>query len=299
MGDSEKSDKISTFLTSSKGDLFRGLEEAGLYALRLFRSWAGGELGFCPSLRILEKDVGSGSPRFKLFLPLCGQLHLSRGTDRQTVDCGELGVVLQGGGHGEEWETNPRGQYLHLFLSIPAGRVSLNVAGLGGPFGLPVDRRVFAGASFAHSDSRLLEHQLLYLCRHPEKARIHLPAFADVMLSGISLHQIRGSSPLVQKAIDRILHNPCRPELSVQETADALGCHPDTLSRRFRTETGSTFMGAVREVRMQIAADLLSSGQLPVGDVALLCGYHDHSYFTRVYRQHHGCAPSQVKHEQR
>ncbi|GEM_PF-1212649 len=293
---SEKSDKISTFLTSSTSNLVQGLqEEAGLYALRLFRSWANGDLGFPPVVRILENDMQGRTPRFKLFLPLCGTLHLDRGSDAVTVDSGELGVVLDGGGHGEFWQTNQEGHYLHLFLSIPAGRVSLNVAGSGGPFGLPEQRKAFAGASFAHSDSRLLENQFLYLSRHPDKARIHLPALADVMLSGISLHQIRGTSQLVRKAIDRILHNPCHPELSVQETASVLGCHPDTLSRRFREETGSTFMGAVRDVRMQIASDLLAGGGLPVGEVALLCGYHDHSYFTRVYRQHHGCAPSQAK----
>lgn len=293
---SEKSDKISTFLTSLHKTLPEGLkEEAGLYVLRLLRSWASGEMGFAPSLVLLEKGVVDPSPRLKLFLPLCGTLHLERGSDRVVVESGTLAVVLEGEGHGERWEPDERGEYLHVFLAIPAGRVSLNVAGLGGPFGLPVKHRIYAGASFSHSDSRLLEQQLMYLCRHPEKASVQFPAFADVMLSGIRLHQIRGTSTLVQRAIDRILQNPCRPNLSVQETAAVLGCHPDTLSRRFKHETGATFMEAVRDVRMQIAADLLAGGLLPVSEVALLCGYHDHSYFTRVYRQHHGCPPSQAK----
>ena len=54
-------------------------------------------------------------------------------------------------------------------------------------------------------------------------------------------------------------------------------------------------MTALRDVRMQVAADLLSDHALPVAEVAGLCGYHDHSYFSRVFRDTYGLPPSRYQ----
>lgn len=292
MTGSQKSDEIETFLTSRDGDLSRGIREPAPFVFRVLTAWAAGRLGEQKAVRFLESAPPAQDAPVKLFLVLRGRNHLDRGKDSLILEPGELGVVSGGEGHGERWESTAEGHYLQIFIGLPPGRLAMNLAGVGPELGLPASPRIVAGASLAHSESTLLEHILLYLRRHPESAAEWIPALVDALRSGISLHHLRGTSPLVRRAIQRLMENPCDPQVGVQWMAGQLGCHPDTLSRRFRAETGKTFLSAVREVRMQIAADLLAGGTLPVAEVATLCGYRDHSYFTRVFRQTHGTSPS-------
>lgn len=289
---SQKSDKIGTFLTSPEGDIVRGAREPAPYVFRVLTAWAAGALGAPPTVRFLEPTPTRSEVRLKLFLPLLGRNRLIRDGPPLWVEPGTLGVVLRGEGHGEEWEPDPAGRYLHVFVGLPPGRLSINLGRGGDIPGLPAGPRILAGASLAHSEISLLERMLLYLRRHPGASPRLAPALVEVMRTAVSFHHLRGESPLVQRAIDRLMENPCHPQMSVAWMADRLGCHPDTLSRRFRAETGTAFLSAVRDVRMQIAADLLAGGNLPVGEVAGLCGYHDHSYFTRVFKRIHGAAPS-------
>ena len=43
------------------------------------------------------------------------------------------------------------------------------------------------------------------------------------------------------------------------------------------------------------ARRLLASGECNVGEAAERCGFHNLSYFTKVYRRQYGRAPSQEK----
>jgi AraC-like DNA-binding protein len=289
---SQKTDHIGTFLTSPEGDPARGIREPAPYVFRTVSAWAAGGLGQPPRVRFLESTPPPKGHRINLFLVLLGRNHLARGPDRLVLEPGDLGVVLGGEGHRERWEAADGGRYLQLFIGLPPGRLSMNIAGEGVTPGHPASPRILAGASLAHSESSLLEQMILYLRRRPESSARLVPAIVDVLRTGVSLHRLRGESPLVRRAIQRLIENPCHPEVGVRWVAERLGCHPDTLSRRFHAETGRTFLSAVREVRMQIAADLLAGGNLSVGEVAGLCGYRDHSYFTRVFRDTHGTAPS-------
>ncbi|WP_084398790.1 AraC family transcriptional regulator [Henriciella aquimarina] len=54
---------------------------------------------------------------------------------------------------------------------------------------------------------------------------------------------------------------------------------------------GVSFSGELRTRRMKRAAELLSLTPLPVGEIALACGYVDFSAFSRAFRSHHGLPP--------
>jgi len=292
MKDSQKTDKIKRFLTSPEGDPVRGIQEPARYIFRVLSTWAEGTFGAEPRVHFLESSPTEKVIQIKLFFTLLGENHLQRGTDCLTLPAGDLGVVLGGNGHGEHWEPDQSGHYLQIFVGLPPGRLSMNLAGNEKSQERHSSPRILAGASLAHSESTLLEQMIRYLLKHPESASSLMPAWVNILQTGVSLHQLRGHSSLVRRAIRRLMENPCHPDVSVQWMAGRLGCHPDTLSRRFHAETGRPFLTAVRDVRMQIAVDLLADGSLPVAEVAGLCGYRDHSYFTRVFRDTHGTAPS-------
>ncbi|MEX2605862.1 MAG: AraC family transcriptional regulator [Kiritimatiellia bacterium] len=92
-----------------------------------------------------------------------------------------------------------------------------------------------------------------------------MDTLADILCGGVRLHSVPAKSRLIRHAVTAVVENPCNPSLSVQYLADQLGCHPDYLSRRFSLETGKHLMQVVRELRMEIAADLLLGKRLSVG----------------------------------
>jgi AraC family transcriptional regulator len=64
------------------------------------------------------------------------------------------------------------------------------------------------------------------------------------------------------------------------------------LSRLFRQRYGVSFQNYVLRLRLEKAAELLQSTQLPVARVALRVGYRDVSRFGQHFRRSYRCTPS-------
>lgn len=81
---------------------------------------------------------------------------------------------------------------------------------------------------------------------------------------------------------DKIAHN-----LKMGETQ---------LRRRIQTITGKNVLAYVTQLRMEKAMNLLRNDpDSLIGDIADQCGFQDVAYFSRVFKQHYGMAPSQVR----
>jgi AraC-like DNA-binding protein len=240
-------------------------------------------------LRILQgtPSVQRGA---KFFFQLAGVNCLSQDGASICPAPGELGVVLRSVEHEEVWQTDAEGGYLHLFVGVLGDRLSLNLAGLGGVCGLPVSGKVFGTASVPFAEGGLLDG-LLRFAAGTEVSPSLCRTLAAVLREGMKTREEPGISERVARALERIQRRPCDPELSVKVLAQELDCHPDYLSRRFALEVGAPLMRFVRERRMEVAADLLRGMSLPVAEVAALCGYHDHSYFSKVFRETQGLTP--------
>ena len=59
----------------------------------------------------------------------------------------------------------------------------------------------------------------------------------------------------------------------------------------FREVTGKSYGDFVRTLRVNRAKELLSHGELTVGEVARMVGYDDQNYFSRIFRDNVGCSP--------
>jgi AraC-like DNA-binding protein len=87
-----------------------------------------------------------------------------------------------------------------------------------------------------------------------------------------------------------------RPDLSVHTVAQRHGVSPRYVQRVFE-ESGSTFTQYLAEQRLAAAHKALrrASSALPIGTIALDCGFSDVSHFNRLFRQRFGCTPSDVR----
>jgi AraC family transcriptional regulator of arabinose operon len=121
-----------------------------------------------------------------------------------------------------------------------------------------------------------------------------LNALVSAMLAKVSSKR-GGLQPSAQSTAVSQVANQVRKELhrswSIPELAKISGLSPSQLFRRFKSETGSSPMGWLRQERMTLASYLLRTTDLPVSQVALQSGYQDPFHFSRDFKRVQGVPP--------
>jgi AraC family transcriptional regulator len=100
--------------------------------------------------------------------------------------------------------------------------------------------------------------------------------------------------PELYTAEDWILRNLHR-RFSVPELADAVGVSQRTLLTAFRQEHHTSIQEFVRQKRVQEAARLLSSTQMPIKEIAVRVGIPDLQAFNKIIRLETGSSPRQFR----
>lgn len=83
------------------------------------------------------------------------------------------------------------------------------------------------------------------------------------------------------------------PTLSLTDIAGALGYDAKYLSALFRAKRGITFTQYLRSLRIKHAAFLFEEGVESVKSVAMLSGFSDALYFSKIFKQETGMTPSE------
>ena len=84
-------------------------------------------------------------------------------------------------------------------------------------------------------------------------------------------------------------------DLSLASVAREIATSRRQLQRAFAEAGGTSFSRELQRVRMAQAAQLLLDGSLPVQQVAATVGYRQAAQFAKVFRRHHGVAPSSFR----
>ncbi|SFS65268.1 response regulator [Paenibacillus sp. BC26] len=91
--------------------------------------------------------------------------------------------------------------------------------------------------------------------------------------------------------IEANLENP----LTLNVVSREVGLSPHYLSRLFREETGVSFHDFVTGKRMEKATDLLQNSSLRVYEIAHLVGIPSYRYFSALFREWTGAAPTELR----
>lgn len=83
--------------------------------------------------------------------------------------------------------------------------------------------------------------------------------------------------------------------LSLDELAARAGVSRFHFSRTFRASTGETPYAFVQRLRVERAIDLLRDSDLPLGRIALACGYSSQSKLTHAVRRATGLTPARLR----
>lgn len=96
----------------------------------------------------------------------------------------------------------------------------------------------------------------------------------------------------VMKEIVTYITDNLTSELTLTNIASIYGMHPVHLARKFKQETGNTFIGYVNQQRVYLAKYYFHSGDYQLSEVANLAGFNSHSYFTKVFKKITGKTPT-------
>ena len=84
-------------------------------------------------------------------------------------------------------------------------------------------------------------------------------------------------------------------ELSLNYLAEQFGKNASALSHSFSKETGISLTKYIQQARIREAIRLFNTTDFSVSDVAIMVGYQDFSYFSKVFSQQTGLSPRAYK----
>jgi AraC-like DNA-binding protein len=79
-------------------------------------------------------------------------------------------------------------------------------------------------------------------------------------------------------------------DISVSRVARMMALHPRTLNRQLAAR-GTTLAALLKDVRYQMACELLAIDSLPITEIATTLRYADLASFTRAFRSWSGTSP--------
>ena len=83
--------------------------------------------------------------------------------------------------------------------------------------------------------------------------------------------------------------------LSNEEICSHLSISNSNLNQQVNRIKGCSIQGYVQQLRMEKAERLLRTSEKTVSEIAMQCGYEDISYFSRVFKQRYGVAPTKYR----
>jgi len=96
--------------------------------------------------------------------------------------------------------------------------------------------------------------------------------------------------PEIRRAIEILRQAPSDP-WTVCRLAKTVGMSKSQFTVQFRVVAGTTPMECLRNMRMELARELLKDGRKSIQEVAKQVGYNSSSAFTEVFKRWSGVAP--------
>ncbi|MEA5257898.1 two-component regulator propeller domain-containing protein [Arcicella aquatica] len=104
---------------------------------------------------------------------------------------------------------------------------------------------------------------------------------------------------LLEKAMAIIENNLSDSDFNVQILVREMGMSQSAFYRQIKAITGQSVVEFIRDIRLKRAAQLLSSGNLRVSEVAMMVGIEDIKYFRKMFQGIYNMPPSEYAKQHR
>jgi AraC family transcriptional regulator len=100
-----------------------------------------------------------------------------------------------------------------------------------------------------------------------------------------------GLAPWQERRAKEIMRTRLASNVTIADVAAECKLTPSHFARSFRRSTGVAPHEFLSQLRIDEAKRLMLSTRLPLADIALICGFGDQSYFTRVFSRSVAASP--------
>ncbi len=100
-----------------------------------------------------------------------------------------------------------------------------------------------------------------------------------------------GLAPWQERRAKEIMRARLASHLTIADVAAECKLTPSHFARSFRRSAGVAPHEFLSQLRIDEAKRLMLTTKLPLADIALICGFGDQSYFTRVFSRSMGASP--------
>lgn len=120
----------------------------------------------------------------------------------------------------------------------------------------------------------------------------------DIVCEAVLLYSLamldpakKETSDVISKVVTITQKNFTDPDLSISAIANELGYDPKYLSSLFKKKRGIAYTQYLREQRVKHAIFLMEQGVVSVKNVAILSGFRDALYFSKIFAVSEGISP--------
>ena len=269
-----------------------------------------------PFLRFIGRSVGRNATRFeemigyeaRMFFVADGSGVLEIQRKPYLLKKGDLAIVNSGVSYRSRFDQNTLRYYM---LKFDCTQEHADV-GSDNPADRPCDfdpQKILSHMDFEDaprfsefcilSNMEHIEKLLRMIFDEERKKLIGWRAVANSLLAEILTQALRADtgysdSSRLKEVLDYLQSNYNAP-ISNAEIAAKFGYHPNYLSNLFVKITGRSMHQYLISLRIAHAAELLETSQIPVAQIATMCGFENSSKFSTMFKKEFGRTPTQYR----
>lgn len=141
-----------------------------------------------------------------------------------------------------------------------------------------------------------LENNNLYNLKYlnPNSFKYIYNLFFNILDDISSSKRLYTENLLINKALNYIYHTYCMP-IKIDDLCKTLNIDKSYFCKLFKKETGYTFTEYVNILRVEKSKELLKNKEMSLFDIAILTGFNNHSYYSKIFKKITEISPLQYR----
>lgn len=223
-----------------------------------------------------------------------GQMHFFLGEEELLLQSGDMILVHRGKAHRFSNEAEQPLCFHEVKFSVQSQQLNrLLQNGDDGVIRDPFARELVAQLAAEYAQNRTMKEEaalatlstlVLYLTRQTRSQDRQTPGVMDTA----------GYNKRSKRVVD-FLTDHYGENLSLDDISAGVGITKNYLCNAFKSNTGITIVDCLNMIRIRKAAEQIVYSDLPLTEVAQMCGYVSASHFNRVFMRYVGMPPGQCR----
>lgn len=109
----------------------------------------------------------------------------------------------------------------------------------------------------------------------------------------MGMEVVEQNDNFVQRFFKVVTDNLSNPDLDVDMICNEIGVSRTNLYRKLKAATPLSPVELIRTKRLEVAAQLLTTSDTSMLDIAVKTGFNSQAYFSKCFRSQYGCSPSE------